>query len=142
MVLCQDFDGKMVFQDIDVAMFLDLADKGVLNLGARVVGVMQDAELGVTALSVQVERAVLLAVEIHTPLHHLLNLGRSILHHQLHSLRVAEPVAGHHRVVDVFVEIIYFHIGDTRHTALSQAGVRFLERGFADEGHFACMCYL
>ena len=109
---------------------------------AGVVGVVEYAELGVSALAVQVEGAVVLAVEVHSPFHEALYLPGCAFHHLLHGCGVAEPVAGHHGVVYVFVEIVDGQVGDRCHAALRQGRVGLVEGGLAHEGHAAFRCRL
>ena len=54
------------------------ADQTVLNLGSRIVFVVQDAEFGVTAFTVQVEVPFCIFIEIYTPTDQFLDLLWSI----------------------------------------------------------------
>ena len=92
-------------------MLLHSLDETFLNFGSGVVLVVQNSELGVTALAVEVKLAILLLVEIHAPVDEGLNLPWGFTHHLLHSHRVAEPVAGYHSVVNVLVEVINKSVG-------------------------------
>ena len=106
-VVLRDYlHGEVVLLHVDVGAGAHRSHKSALYLGARVVGVVQDAELGVSALAVQVELAVLLAVEVHAPFHELGNLLRRIAHHLLYGTAVADEVARYHRVFDMLVEIV------------------------------------
>ena len=88
MVLRDDFYGKVVLPDVDVGAGSHCLHESALNLGTGVVGMVQYAELGVSALAVQVELAVAVAVEVHSPAHELAYLLGSHLHHLLHCCRV------------------------------------------------------
>ena len=110
-VLGNDFDGEMVFEYRDVGVLLHRIDEAGLYLGTGVVFVMQDTELGVAALPMKVKLAVLLLVELHAPLDELLYLSGGFAHHLLHSLPVAYPVAGNHRVFNMLLEVVYRKIG-------------------------------
>ena len=106
-VVLRDYlHGEVVLLNVDVGAGAHRSHKAALYLGARVVGVVQDAELGVSALAVQVELAVLLAVEVDAPLHELGNLLRRIAHHLLYGTAVADEVARYHRVFYMLVEIV------------------------------------
>ena len=59
-----------------------------LYFGSRVICMVQDAELRVTALAMQVEVAILLTVELHAPVHQLPYLLRCHAHHLLNGLAV------------------------------------------------------
>ena len=95
-----------------------------------------------SALAVQVEVAIGLAVEIDAPLHELLDLLGGIAHNELNGLGVREPVASYHRVVNVLVKIINGKVCDRRYTTLSQVGVRFLKFALTDQGYTASVGYL
>ena len=93
---------------------------------------VEDAELGVASLPVEVEAAVFLTVEVHFPAQEVGDSLRGPFHHLLHGLRVAQPVAGHHRVVDMLVEIVYLEIGDAGNSSLGIIGVGLVECRLAD----------
>ena len=135
-VLRDDLYGKMVLQHIDERIVLDGLHQSSLYLGAGIVGVMQDAKFRVSALTVQVESAVLGLVEVHAPVHQFHDLLRCISHHLLHGCGIAYPVAGYHRVVDMFVKIIHQQVGHRGYTALCFGGVGFIQC------RLAAQCYL
>ncbi len=127
MVLGDDFDGEMVFKDIDVGVGADSLYQALLYLETGVVGVMEDAELRVSPFAVEVKRAVILLVEVHPPLDELPDLAGGLLDDHLHGCRVADPVACHHRVVDMLVEVVDLEVGHRGHSPLGQGGVGFFE---------------
>ena len=141
-VLRDDFYRKVVVQDVDVGMPAHGLDETLLDFRARVVLVVQDAELGVPALAVQVKVAALVLVEIYTPLDELPDLFRSVAHHLLDGGAVADVVASNHRVLDVLLKIVHQSVGDGRDTALCKIGVRLLKRGLAYQGHLAMVGHL
>ena len=57
----------MVLLDVYVGIALYGLHQSALYLSPRVVGMMKNTELRVATLSVKVEGAVLLAVEVHSP---------------------------------------------------------------------------
>ena len=136
MVLGNDFNGEVMFKYIDVRRILHSFYKAVLNLESCVVGMVQDTELAVAAFAVQVETTVGVLVEIHAPAYQFVNLRRSAFHHLFHSLGVAEPVAGNHSVVNVFVKIVYFEIGNGSDAALSESCICLVECCFAHQSDF------
>ena len=87
----------------------------------------------------QVECAIFLPVEVHTPLHQFLNLLRGITHYLLHRLAVTDVVACNHRIFDVFLEIVEFQIRHTRHATLCIFGVGLLQSGLANDANFALL---
>ena len=102
----------MIFLDVDVRVVAHSLHQSTLNLGTRVVGVMKDAELAVTALTMEVELAILLLVEVDTPFYQLLDLIGCLGDNLLHGFVVADVVASNHCILDVFVEVVHFEICD------------------------------
>ena len=139
-VLGDDFDGEVVFLDINVGAVAYGFHQSALDFRACVVGVVQDAELGVAALAVQVELPVLAAVEVHTPVDQLLNLCRCVPDHLLDGLAVGDEVACNHGVLNVLVEVVKLQVRHRGHAALRKRGVGLVEAGFADHAHAAFLC--
>lgn len=142
MVLGDDLDGKVVFKDVDVGTGADSLDEALLYLISRVVGMVENAELRVTALAVEVKVAVLLLVKIHAPLDELPDLSRGLGDNLADGLGVAQIVAGNHRVLDMLVKVVDLEIGDRGDTTLCQRRVCLVERRLADERHAALVGYL
>ena len=144
MVLGDDLHGKVILLDGDIGIAFHGLHQSALDLGARIVGMVEDTELGVSALTMQVEGAVLLLVEVHAPVHELLDLLRCLAHHLLHSFTVGDIVARNHRVLYVLVEIVKLEVGDTGHTTLGKRGIRLVESRLADHTYtaFFCACHL
>ena len=132
----------MTLQNIDVGMLPDSLDQCALYGVASVVGMMEDAEFGMSSFAMQVVFAIIILVKIYAPFHKLTNLFGGFGDDKFHGLRVGEPVARYHRVVDMFLEIIKFEVGYRRNAALSKVGVRFLKFTLADQCNFAGMCHL
>ena len=139
-VLCDDFHGEVVLQYLDVGVVAHGFHEAALYLCPRVVGMVQDAELRVSALTVKVELAVFLLVEIDTPLQQVADALRGIPHHLLHGCRVADVVARNHRVLNVLFEVIDQQVRHRRDAALCLGRVCFLEGRLADERHLALAC--
>ena len=118
MVLGEDLHSEVVLIDIDIGMVLNRLDERHLDLVARVVGMVQDAELAVAALAVQVKLALLVPVKVHTPAQEFLDLAGSLGNDLFHGLGVTEPVAGYHGVVDVLVKVVHIEVGHGGDTAL------------------------
>ncbi len=136
-VLRYYLDGEMVLEHVYARTCAHGLYEALLDFIACVVGMMEDAEFRVASLAVQVVAAVGGLVEVDTPLHETPYLLRRTLHHLLHGGGVAEPVAGHHGVVDVLVEVVHGKIGHRRDTALSQSCVGLVETRLAHKGHAA-----
>ena len=136
-VLRDDFHGKMILLHLDVGTVAYRLHQSALYFGTRVVGMVENAELRVAALAVQVERAVVFFVEVHTPVHQFLDLTGRHLDDLFNGLGVADVVAGNHRVFDVFVEVVELEVGHRGHTALSKRCVGLVERSLANHADLA-----
>ena len=110
-VLCDDLHGIVVGIYLNIRMGMYGTDQAGLDLCARVIGMVQDAELGVAALFVQVEFAILLLIELYTPVDQRLDLCRGFPYHFLYGRPIADPIARDHRVFDVFLKVIHLQIG-------------------------------
>lgn len=138
-MLSDDLDRKMVFKYRDVRVPFYRLYKAGLYLCSRIVLMVQDTELGMAAFAVQVEFAVLVLVEMHAPVDQLSDLFRSLTYHLFYGLPVADPVAGYHRIFDVFFKIIYGKIGYRGNAALRKIGICLFEAGFANKSDFPFM---
>ena len=110
MVLGDEVDGELVFFQLDIGVVVDCLQESAFDFGTGIILVVQDAELGVSALTVQVEGAVVFLVEVHAPLHELLYLLGCHAHHLFHGLAVGDVVAGDDGVGDMLVEGVYLHV--------------------------------
>ena len=136
MMLCKDFNGKLVFNHRDIGMPLYGFNQAVLDFRSRIVFVMKDAELRVSPFAVQVKFAFLILVEVYAPLDQFFNLRGSFAHYLLHCGTVTDPVSGNHRVFNVFVEIVYQQVGDGRHSPLCEVRIGLFQPAFTDKSNF------
>ena len=111
-VLSDNLHGEMIFLDIDIRTVAHSLHQTALDFCTRIIGMMKDAELAVTALTVEVELAVLLLIEVDAPLHELLNLLRCHGDNLLHCFIIADVITSNHRVLNVLVEVIHFQVGN------------------------------
>ena len=81
-------------------------------------------------MGMEVKRSVVFLVKVHAPADQLSDLLRCTFDNFFDGVAVAEPVAGDHGVVDMFVEIVYRKVCHRCHTALSESRVCFVESGF------------
>ena len=134
----------MILLDVDVRIAAHGLHQSSLDLSSRVVGMVEDTELRVSSLTVQIEAAVFLAVEVHSPLHQFINLLRCIPYHLLHSFHIIDVVTGYHSVFDMLIEIVYLEIRHRCHSSLGEVCIRLIERCFADQAYLAFVfsCYL
>ncbi len=94
------------------------------------------------AFAVKVEHAVFVAVEIHAPFEQLLDLFRSLGDNLTNCDGVGKPVAGNHRVLNMFFEVVEFQICYRRNAALGECGVGFVKGGFTHQGHTTSIGHL
>ena len=120
----------MVFEHCDVRVVLHRFHQSALYFKARVVRVVQDAELRVSAFSVQVVVSIGLLVEVDAPFHEASYAVGCIFHHLPYRLRVGDIVAGHQRVLDMFVKVVDIQVGNCGDTPLGLGRVGFLKRCF------------
>ena len=109
-VLRDNLHGIMVGIYLNIRMRMYGTDQAGLDLCACIIGMVQDAELRVATLLVEVELAIGLLIELHTPVDQSLDLRRSFPHYFFHSRTIADPVASYHGVFDVFLEVIHLQI--------------------------------
>ena len=140
MVLGDDLYGEMIFEDINIGVVAYRSHESTLDLCACVVGVVEDTELGVSALTVEVKGAVGLLVEVYAPVDEFFDLLWRLANHLLYRSRIAEPIACDHGVVDVLFEVIDERVGHTGDTTLCTAGVGFVEGRLAAECNAILLC--
>ena len=138
-VLSDNLHSKVVLLHLNVGTGANGSHQATLNLGSCVVSMMQNAELRVAALAVQVELTLLVAVEVHPPLHELFNLAGRILHHLFNGIAVADVVARNHRVLDVLLEVVNLEVGDAGHASLCKRRVGLVERSLANHANLALL---
>ena len=118
-------------------MLPDGFDKSALNLETRIVGMVEDAKFRVTSFAVQVELAILLAVEVDAPLHQAADAFGPARHHLLYGAAVADVVAGNEGVGDMLLEVVHFEVGNRCHAALGLGRISLFDIGLAHQGHSA-----
>ena len=135
MVLGDNLHRKVVLLDIDIGIVAHGSHQSALYLGSCIVSMVQDAELRVSALTVQIEIAIALLVEVDTPVHQFTNLLGCHLYYLLHGFGVTDIVARNHRVFNMFLEVVEFEIGDRCHATLGKRGVSLIERCLTNHTH-------
>ena len=89
MVLRDDLHGKMILQYVDIRIIAHRFHQTPLDLRTRVIGMVEDTELGVSAFAVQVKITVFFLIEVNAPVDQFLNPSRCITYHLFHCPRVA-----------------------------------------------------
>ena len=110
MVLGDNLHSKVILLDVDVWIVAHCLHQSALNLRTGIIGVVKNAELAMAALTMEVELAVLLLVEVDSPLHQFLDLLWCLGYHLLYCLVVADIVTSDHCVLDMLVEVVHFEI--------------------------------
>ena len=111
MVLRKQFYDETVFEYVYIAVLLYAFYQRVLYLGTGRVFVVQYPKFGVSALLVQVERAVGCFIEIDAPLEELFYLFGSVGYYLLYRT--------------TFLVIIEYIVGNRRNTSLCQHRIGF-----------------
>ncbi len=135
MMLRDNLNGEMILLYLYVGIILYRFHHPSLNLGTRIVGMMQDTELRMATLSMQVKLTILLSVEVHAPIHHFLDLRGSVPHYLFHRLAVTDIVTGNHRILNMFLEIVHFQVGNGRHTSLRERSIGLVERSLTNDAN-------
>ena len=139
MVLRDNFHGKMVFKNGNLLIGADSSHQAPLNFKARIVGMVQDTELGMSALAMEVEGAIFLFIEIDAPLDQFGNLRGSIAHHQINGINIGNIVARDDGILNVFIEIVHSQIGNRGDAPLSFSGIGLVKRRLTDKGNRTLM---
>ena len=135
-VLRQEVDGEMVFEDGDVRVAFYRLHERPLDLGSREVLVVEDAVLRMAAFAVELETPVGGLVEACAPGYEVGDQLRSPPDDEFHGFFVAFACAADQRVVDVFFE----RVGGIRYradTALCVIGVALLDLAFGHDRYVA-----
>ena len=111
-VLGDNLHCEVILLDVDVWVVAYGFHQSSLDFSTRIVGVMEDAELAVSALTVKVELAVLLLVEVDSPFHQFLNLFWCLGNNLFNCFVVTDVVTSNHCILDVLVEVIYLQVGN------------------------------
>ena len=98
---------------------------------------MEDSEFRMSPFAVQVKLSVGIFVELDSPVDEFFYLRRGVCHYFFHGFGIAQPVAGNHGVLDVFVEIVHFEVCDRSHAALGEISVGFFKFSLAYKRHAA-----
>ena len=106
MVLGDDLHSEVVLLNLNIGVGSYGSHQRTLYLRAGVIGMVEDTELRVAALTVEVIVAIALLVEVGSPLHQSLDLLGCLGNHLLDCLHIIDVVAGDDSVVDMLVEIV------------------------------------
>ena len=141
MVLGKQFYDETVLEYVYIAVLLYAFYQRVLYLGTGRVFVVQYPKFGVSALLVQVERAVGCFIEIDAPLEELFYLFGSVGYYLLYRTTVADTVARNESVFYMFFVIIEYIVGNLRNTSLRQHRIGFGKFCLAQQCYAAFMSY-
>lgn len=90
-----------------------------LYFSSCIVFVVQDAELGMSSFFVEVEFSIFFLSKS-TPHLSVPGFVQVLLALLFYSRAVTDPIAGNHRVFNVFLEIVYFQVGNRCYTSLGK----------------------
>ena len=134
-VLSDDFYSEMVLINVDVGIVSHSLHESALNLSTSVVGMVENAELGVSSFTVEVKGTIFLLVKIHAPLHQSLDACRTAFDHLFYGFWVTDPVACYHCVFDMLLEVIYKQICYGGNTSLCFCSVSFFKGSLAHNSY-------
>ena len=106
-VLRDNFNGIMVFQNGNILVLPHGRHQSALYLEPCVVGMMQNTKVAVSAFAVQIVLSFSVLIKFHTPLHKCFDGVGRIAHNVFHGGQVRNIVACNYRIVDVFFKIVY-----------------------------------
>ena len=141
MMLGNDFYRIVICKYGNIGMGFYRFYQASLYFSSCIVFVVQDAELGMSSFFVEVEFSIFFFIKIHSPFYQFLDLCRCFSHYFFYSRAVTDPIAGNHRVFNVFLEIVYFQVGNRCYTSLSKIGIGFFQSCFTNQGDFTFVSY-
>ena len=106
MVLGNNLNGKVILFYVDVGIAAHSLHQSALNLGTSVISMVQNAELGVSSLSMKVEVAIAFLIEIHAPVNKFADLFWSHTYNLFYGLWIADVIASNHCVFYMFLEVV------------------------------------
>ena len=110
MMLCDNLYSKVIFLYVNLRCVAHGCHKSSLYLGSRVVSVVKNTELRVSAFAVKVKFSVFLLVKVHAPFNELFYLFRCISDNLLHSFAVTDIVACNHGVFNVLFKVVHLEV--------------------------------
>lgn len=134
MVLGDQINGEVMFEDGDVGVATGLFQQGALDLPSGEVLVVEDAILGVASLPAQVIPLLSVLIEPGAPFDDLAHPVGAFIHHGLDGIDVAQAVTGIQGVGNVLVEGIFFQIPYGSYATLGVAGIALIINGFGQYG--------
>jgi hypothetical protein len=124
LVVRQQFDGVVIFEDRDIWMMVHRGKQRALHLAARQVVRVYDAVRRVPAFAAEIELPRAVARELCAKLYELSNALRALFNEHPNSIFMAESRPGDQRIADVRLEGVVF-VDNARDAALRVIRVRF-----------------
>ena len=134
MMLGNDFYRIVICKYGNIGMGFYRFYQASLYFSSCIVFVVQDAELGMSSFLCGGRILHLLFLSKSTP--HFISswicagASRTTF---FYSRAVTDPIAGNHRVFNVFLEIVYFQVGNRCYTSLSKIGIGFFQSCFTNQ---------
>ena len=137
MVLRYNIDSKLMLFQFNIGVIAHRLQQSTLYLGTGIILMVQNAEFRMASLSVQVKTVTgNTPVEINTILYQLAYAVGGLADGHLHHLAVADTVARHQRVLDMFIKTVavVHHCG---YTPLGIASRTLGSLSFAKDAHLS-----
>ena len=112
MMLSDNLHSKVVLLNVNVWTSTNSSHKSTLNLGTRVICMVQNTEFRVSSFAMKVKLTIFFTVEVDTPFYKLFNLFRGIAYNLLNGTTVADKVTGNHSILYMLVEIVNYKISN------------------------------
>ena len=138
-VLCQQVDGEMVFENRDVGVLAYRGYQGPFDLSAREVLVVEDTMFGMSAFAVEFEASVGCLVEFRAPGDQVADQFRGPANYQFDGCGVAFAGTADQGVVNMFFESVGC-IGHRTDASLGIVGVALVHFPFSYQGNVAVFC--
>ena len=138
-VLCQQVDGEMVFENRDVGVLAYRGYQGPFDLSAREVLVVEDTMFGMSAFAVEFEASVGCLVEFRAPGDQVADQLRGPANYQFDGCGVAFAGTADQGVVNMFFESVGC-IGHRTDASLGIVGVALVHFPFSYQGNVAVFC--
>ena len=141
MMLCYDFDRKMILKNFNFRMIFQSSDQTILNFSSGIVLMMQNAEFGMSSFFMKIKFSILVFIKTYSPIDQLLNLTGSFSHHFLDRSPIADPISRNHRIFNVLLKIIDQRIGYRSNSSLCVKRIRFFKTCFTNYSYTTFFSY-
>ena len=110
MVLSDDFHCVMILQNRDFLIPTYSLHQATLNLKPSIICMVKDTKFTMPPFSVEIKFTILVLIEIHTPLHQVVDSCRCITDNMLYGFNVGDVVTCNHGVFNMLFEVIHLEV--------------------------------